>query len=140
MLSTKTRIFMPALYRVLRFSLGAACALALCACSTPVKYEAAQLTPPAQQSPLQLKTLANGATVTFHTGYERQLKAGSQWAYAGQVSQGEIYRPHNDVFTVEGAHIHEAHLVVSQDSLVGFYLPYERGFSALPQPLKLTFK
>jgi hypothetical protein len=45
----------------------------------------------------------------------------------------------NDVFTIEGAHIHEAYLVVDAgDQLVGFYLPAEQAFSPMmPIALKL---
>jgi len=39
---------------------------------------------------------------------------------------------------VEGAHVHEAYLVVAGDRLVGFYLPVEKAYSpATPVSLKV---
>ena len=32
-------------------------------------------------------------------------------------------------FTVEGAHVHEAYLVIAGEKLVGFYLPVESSFA-----------
>ncbi|QJE00375.1 hypothetical protein HH212_10360 [Massilia forsythiae] len=43
------------------------------------------------------------------------------------------------MFTLEGAHIHEAYLVIRDDTLVGFHLPAEAGFSPLRTPLPLRF-
>jgi hypothetical protein len=43
--------------------------------------------------------------------------------------QGNVYRTRDQVVTVEGSHIHEAYIVVTERSLVGFYLPVERTFS-----------
>lgn len=77
--------------------------------------------------------------VELDTGYSRKLKAGSQWVHTGTISQGEVYKPYKDVFTLEGAHIHEANLVVSNDQLIGFYLPVERGFSPLARKVSLKF-
>jgi hypothetical protein len=43
------------------------------------------------------------------------------------------------VFTLEGANIHEAWLVIRGAALVGFYLPAERAFSPLTSPVPLYF-
>jgi predicted acetyltransferase len=48
---------------------------------------------------------------------------------AGRSQEGQVYKPVDGVFTVEGAQVHEAHLVLEGDRLVGFYLPVERAFS-----------
>jgi hypothetical protein len=87
-----------------------------------------------------LKKLAKPVEVRFDTGYSRSLKAGSQWMQIGRIPQGDVYKPYKDVFTVEGSHIHEAYLVVSNDKLIGFYLPYEKGFSSLQQSVLLTLE
>ena len=50
----------------------------------------------------------------------------------GRSREGEIFRPVDRVFTVEGAQIHEAYLVLNGERIVGFYLPVERAFSAVP--------
>jgi hypothetical protein len=47
----------------------------------------------------------------------------------GRSAEGEIFRPADGVFTVEGTQVHEAYLVLDGNRLVGFYLPVERAFS-----------
>jgi len=86
------------------------------------------------------RSLAVPLSVQLRTGYTRELRTGSQWRPVGAIAEGTVYRPVNDVLTLEGAHIHEAYLVVRDDSLVGFYLPAERGFSPLTPSLPLQFK
>jgi hypothetical protein len=86
-----------------------------------------------------LQMLAREIRVTFDTGYTRTLRAGSQWVRAGRLVAGQVYRPYRDVFTLEGADMHEAYLVVSGNRLIGFYLPVERGFSPLRNTLPITF-
>jgi hypothetical protein len=68
-----------------------------------------------------------------NTGFHRDIAAGSRWQLAGRIAQGDVYQAVGNVFTVEGAHIHEAYLVVDNQAVVGFYLPAERGFSPLKQ-------
>jgi len=93
-----------------------------------VQHTAAQLQ---GMVPGERRILAKAVEVQLDTGYGRTLKPGSQWQPVGSLPQGIVYRAVNDVFTLEGAHIHEAYLVVQGDQLVGFYLPAERGFSRL---------
>ena len=69
------------------------------------------------------------AQIVLASGYGRTLPAGSLWELRGNVPQGAVYRRSNGVFTIEGAHVHEAYIVVSNDQLVGFYLPVERAYS-----------
>ena len=116
----------------------AAAVLLLSGCSAAVRHAPASIAPvAAAASPL---TLSQAAVVVFDTGYTRPLNAGSRWAMAGTIAQGTVYKPVGDIFTVEGAHIHEAWLVLDRDQLVGFYLPAERGFSSLRTPLALHLK
>ncbi|HEU4382120.1 MAG TPA: hypothetical protein VFR85_01355 [Anaeromyxobacteraceae bacterium] len=76
-------------------------------------------------------------SVTPSTGYTRNIRAGSAWRLVGSLPQGEVYRPVGEVFTVEGANVHEAYLVVAQGSVVGFYLPGEAAFAPLPGAVPL---
>lgn len=69
--------------------------------------------------------------VIFDTGYERVIRKDSSWKAVGRIAQGKVYACANDTFSVEGAHVHEAYLVVAGGSLVGFYLPVEKSFSPL---------
>jgi hypothetical protein len=84
--------------------------------------------------------LAAPVELKLNTGYQRSLKQGSRWLRVGRVPQGEVYKPYMDVFTVEGAHIHEAYLVVDGSQLVGFYLPAERSYTNLDQRVHLHFQ
>jgi hypothetical protein len=86
------------------------------------------------------RSLARPLQIALDSGFHRTIAAGSQWQRAGSIEQGIVYKPYRDVFTVEGAHIHEAYLVVDKDTLVGFYLPAERGFSPLKQQSTITFQ
>lgn len=114
--------------------LAMAClALLLCACSTAVRHAPVALVAAAPDAPRAILKVAAPVVVTLDTSYKRKVAEGSSWLRAGRIAQGEVFRPHQGVFTVEGAHIHEAYLVVDQTRLVGFYLPAERAFSPLSQ-------
>jgi hypothetical protein len=49
-----------------------------------------------------------------------------------------MYRSRDQVFTVEASNIHEAYLVISENRLMGFYLPVEGTYSPLTKPIELT--
>jgi len=118
-----------------------ACALAmLAACAADI-----------QRIPSAEPALATGAgprsirldsdiTIELHTGYTRTLKRDARWISLGGIAQGEVFRPEGQVLTVEGAHVHEAYIVVRDGNLVGFYLPVEKAFVPLvpqkPLPIK----
>lgn len=73
--------------------------------------------------------LAKETTVYSSSGYSRVLPAGSSWELQGALPQGKVYKRLDGIFTVEGAHVHEAFLVVSENKVVGYYLPVEQAFS-----------
>jgi hypothetical protein len=70
-------------------------------------------------------------------GYSRTLRKGTHWKLVGALPQGEVFKPEDQVLTLECSNIFEAYLVVSEKRLVGFYLPVERGFVAAAEPLHL---
>lgn len=74
------------------------------------------------------------------TGYTRTLKEQTVWRYVGSVSQGDVFRTQDQILTVEGSNIHEAYIVVSGQKVVGFYLPVEKTFTPLPDPVSLSTK
>jgi hypothetical protein len=113
-------------------------ALTLAACAA-VRHSPARLQPPALSGQPATRVLAQETRITLDTGYTRTLKAGGRWRAAGTVDQGDVYRPVGDVFTLEGAHIHEAWLVVRDGVLIGFYLPAEHGYSPLGATAPLHF-
>lgn len=84
--------------------------------------------------------LARQAVVRIGTGYDRTLAAATRWRFAGVIPQGAVYRAAQGVFTVEGANIHEAYLVLRGEELVGFYLPVEQAFSPLKDAVTLSIR
>ena len=84
------------------------------------------------------QALAATAEIVLDTNYSRTLRAGSQWSQIGSIEQGQVYKPVNDVLTVEGSHVHEAYLVLQGGQLVGFYLPAEQTFSPLSRKVAIT--
>jgi hypothetical protein len=104
-----------------------------------VKQDLVALTSAPAGEPLR-KTLASPVELQLDTGYRRTLKQGSLWTFSGRVPQGDVYQPYLDVFTVEGAHIHEAYLVVDGAALVGFYLPAEHSYSPLKERTPILLK
>ena len=119
-----------------RFALSACLGALVSACA--VQHVPATLQPLPASVTIQ-RVVTTALLVQLPTGYTRTLRAGSTWRLAGILPQGEVYRPVGDVFTLEGAHIHEAYLVVKGDTLVGFYLPAERAFSPMDKPFPLAF-
>lgn len=73
-------------------------------------------------------------------GYGRVLKGGSNWDLAGTINEGEVYKPRDQVLTVECSNVFEAYIVVSKDSLVGFYLPVEGEFVSISDKIELPSK
>jgi hypothetical protein len=100
-----------------------------------VQYQTTSFTPSVAAEP---RAVSAPLQFRLDTGIQRTIRAGSRWSKVGQVAQGAVFKPYQDVFTVEGAHMHEAWLVVQDDrTLVGFYLPAEGGFSPLTPSLPI---
>ncbi|HZY01981.1 MAG TPA: hypothetical protein VFF02_00675 [Anaeromyxobacteraceae bacterium] len=105
-------------------------------CAAELKRAPVAFTPPASAEPRTLR-VRETVPLTPSTGYTRYVKAGSTWRLAGSLPQGDVYRPVGDVFTVEGANVHEAYLVLAQGRVVGFYLPGEAAYAPLPEGVVL---
>ena len=118
--------------------LSVAMALLFAGCIA-VEQQPVQFSPVASEQSSLPEHLDKKLDIQLNTGYTRTLKAGSMWTHFGRVAQGEVFKPYHDIFTVEGAHIHEAYLVVANNTLVGFYLPAEQSFSPLSQKISLSF-
>ena len=84
--------------------------------------------------------LARQAMARTGTGYDRLLADSTRWRFAGEIPQGAVYRATQGVFTLEGANIHEAYLVLRGDLLIGFYLPVEQAFSPLKDTVQLSIR
>lgn len=100
-----------------------------------VKQQPVQIQSDGAKSPFYL---ARTETFPLGTGFTRTLRRGTEWDYVGALSQGGVYRSRDQVFTVEASNIHEAYLVVSEETLIGFYLPVERTYSPISKPIALT--
>lgn len=87
----------------------------------------------------QIVRLEREVTVGLPTGYQRTLQAGTSWKRIGRIPDGDVFEPVDSVLTIEGRSIREAYLVVRDSRLVGFFMPVEDAFSALTDPVSLTF-
>jgi len=114
--------------------------LLMCLSACAGQHTSSQLTALPSSSQAQIRTLAQVATIKLDTGFFRALPPGSVWEVIGVIPDGEVYRPVKDLFTVEGANIREAYLVVRSDLLVGFYFPDDRGVSLMQAPVPLRFR
>jgi len=100
------------------------------------------------QIPTQLRATADRSgfelqeevKVNIGLGYTRVLKKGTRWLFVGRIAQGDVYRTNDQVLTLEASNIHEAYIVVSSGTLVGFYLPVEKSFSLLQETRSLPMK
>ncbi|HZM48012.1 MAG TPA: hypothetical protein VFC14_24570 [Burkholderiales bacterium] len=109
-----------------------ACLLAmLAACATEVQRTPSAAPVIAAGANSRVIRLGSDVLVNLHTGYTRTLKRDARWVSVGTIAQGEVFKPEGQVLTVEGAHVHEAYIVVSDGKLTGFYLPVENAFVPL---------
>jgi len=99
-----------------------------------------------RQSPCQIEKcesncksfkLGKEIQITLDTGYSRKLKNGIRWDYVGVIPRGEVFKTNEQILTLEGSNIFEAYIVVSSGKLVGFYLPVEKAFSSISDPIEL---
>ena len=109
--------------------------LALIACASDVVRSPVELS--ALPAPQKRYVALQPASIRLDSGYERSISAGTEFVEIGRIPQGSILRPTNTTFTIEGAHMHEAYPVLSNQRIVGFYLPVERAFSPLSQTTSL---
>lgn len=90
--------------------------------------------------PAKFIQIVEEASVSSSAGYSRVIRSGSKWEYVGLLKEGNVYKPIDHVFTIEGYHVHEAYLVVKGNTLIGFYLPVENSFSRVKKETRLQYK
>jgi hypothetical protein len=105
--------------------------LLIASCAASVTHVPADMTSVPEASRKIIFQIDRKIDIQLDTGYSRSLKAGSEWTHVGRIRQGDVCKPHDGIFTLEGTHVHEAWLVVADGRLTGFYLPVERGFSPI---------
>jgi hypothetical protein len=115
-------------------------ALTFVACAPEISRRPTSFTSAGEQ-PAETIEILQDQKVVVGPGYDRLIGRGTVWTKVGQSAEGAVYKPVGRVFTVEGAHVHEAYLVLAGERVVGFYLPVERAFSPAPDgPTPLSFR
>ncbi len=85
-------------------------------------------------------TLKETIDITTTPCYKRTLRQDTKWELVGTIPEGKVYKSRDQVMTLECSNIHEAYLVISEGSLVGFFLPVEKGFVKISHTIKLPTK
>ncbi|QKS31081.1 MAG: hypothetical protein HT579_20435 [Candidatus Accumulibacter similis] len=114
-------------------------ALGLGGCASEVTRHPVDLSR-ARQPPDKSFVASQTVMLRLDSGYDRSIRAGTEFVDVGGIAQGDILKPTNANFTVEGAHMHEAYLVVKMGRIVGFYLPVEKSFSPLSTSVALPLE
>lgn len=118
-----------------RFALVLSTALVGCAASVATRPSAFHPTAQSAQSAIVIRVPVE---LRLSTGYSVSLFPGTRWRLVGRIAEGDVYRPVDSVFTIEGRQVHEAYLVLSGSMLQGFFLPGESNYSPLSTPVKLN--
>ena len=84
--------------------------------------------------------LEQDAKVSVGPIYTRVLKQNTRWHCVGIITQGKVFKTRDQVLTVEANNVYEAHIVMTGNILVGFYLPVEKTFTPIGTPKKLIKK
>ncbi len=89
-------------------------ALGLGGCASEVTRHPVDLSR-ARQPPDKSFVASQTVMLRLDSGYDRSIRAGTEFVDVGGIAQGDILKPTNANFTVEGAHMHEAYLVVRRN-------------------------
>lgn len=81
--------------------------------------------------------LLKEAKAHIGTGFPTILRANTLWKQTGSTEYGAVYSTKDQVVKVEASNISEAWIVVSSNSLAGFYLPIENRFVPVHASLPL---
>ena len=72
------------------------------------------------------------------TGFPTVLQARTVWHQKGTTEFGDVFSTKDQIVKVEASNIYETYIVISNSSLVGFYLPGQKTFvrARVPVPLQ----
>ena len=84
--------------------------------------------------------LTQPAYLVLDSGYQRTINSGTTFLEVGTTQYGVVLKPLNTIFTIEGAHMHEAYPVIQNGTVTGFYLPVEKSFSPLTKPAAISIE
>jgi hypothetical protein len=74
------------------------------------------------------------------TGYQTHLRSGTRWRQTGRTPHGDVFATRDQLVKVEASNIHEAQVVIQGQRITGFYLPVEKTFVAVKQPIPVTIE
>ena len=94
----------------------------------------------ATQNSTRRIVLSDEVPLTDTPCYSRTLRKTTRWDQVGTISEGDVLRSKDQVLTLECSNIHEAYLVMSGDKLIGFFLPFEKGFVPHSPPIALPLE
>lgn len=109
----------------------------LAACASEVKRVPVELVSVVPEAGRRLAT-TEAIEIVPESGYRRTIAVATEFVVVGRVPQGLVLKPTQTVLTLEGAHMHEAYAVLRDGQFVGFYLPVERAYSAVPKPVPMN--
>jgi len=85
--------------------------------------------------------LKEDITIKASNAKPTTLKSGTHWINVGMIEQGTVYKTKDQVVIVNSFNVHEGYIVVTQDNVVGYYLPVEKTFvETKPVIIKLSKK
>ncbi len=85
--------------------------------------------------------LENDVKVNPANAASFNLKTGTKWKLVGSIERGEVYKTKDQAVIVNGFNVFEAYVVVSDEKLVGLYLPTEKTFvKSKPEEFILKIK
>ena len=123
----------------MRAACTAVLSMILLACASDVQRQPSVLTRHGDEASRPRLYSSTPIQLRLATGYERTIPPNTEFVEVGRIREGRVLRPLSYVLTVEGAHVHEAYLVVDGEHIVGFYLPVERAFSP-NEKIKAVFR
>lgn len=104
-----------------------------------VTYKAATFHP-TQNSTRTVVLSDNLALTSTPCSNSRTLRKTTRWDQVGTIAEGDVLRSKDQVLTLECSNVHEAYLVISGDKLIGFFLPFEKGFVPHSPPIALPLE
>jgi len=67
------------------------------------------------------------------------LKPNTHWLEKGKIDQGDVFGTRDQVVIVNSFNVREAHIVINDGYVVGYYLPVEKSFVPVT-PVKVMFE
>ena len=104
-----------------------------------VTYKAATFQP-TQNATRTVVLSDNVALIGTPCSSSRTLRKTTRWDQVGTIAEGDVLRSKDQVLTLECSNVHEAYLVISGDKLIGFFLPFEKGFVPHSPPIALPLE